>query len=107
MPIAQMYEAYNRTIEPVTGFIPVGQLTAARTANGSVIFNVPLDYLPWTKNFAAVASIVTQNVSLMEDVTERHLWVTGTVTAMAKDSLGKMGWTVHEQAGKQLGLPAY
>ena len=38
----------------------------------------------------------------MKGVKGRELWVGGTLSATAKESLGKMGWTVHENAGNLL-----
>ncbi len=92
---AQMYEAYNRTVEPIERFVPTGELTAGMSANGKLVFNVPLDHLVWTKDLAALASVVTRKTALMSEVKERHLWVTGTVSPLAKASLEQMGWTVH------------
>ena len=94
---AQLYAAYNRSVEPVSSFVHVGQMSAAQTASGKLVFTIPLDYLLWTKGLAAVASSITNEVSL-QGIKERHLWVTGTLSPLAKQSAGKMGWTVHENA---------
>lgn len=102
---AQMYETYNRTVEPIESFITIGDISTGRTRSGKIVFNVPLDHLVWSKNMAAAASIITQKVSLIEGVTGRELWNTGNVSPLAKKSLEKMGWTVHEQAETKLSLP--
>ncbi|MBM2830802.1 MAG: hypothetical protein HW411_1592, partial [Gammaproteobacteria bacterium] len=104
---AQMYAAYNKSVQPIDSFISIGDISTAKTKDGKIIFNVPLDHLVWTKNMAAAASIITQNVALMEGVTGKELWNTGSVSDLAKESLGKMGWTVHEQAETKLSLPTY
>ena len=102
---AQMYAAYHRTIEPVDSFVSIGEISTARTKSGKIVFNVPLDYLIWTKNMAAVASIITQNVARMEGISGREIWVTGTMSPLARESISKMGWTVHDQAQSKLSLP--
>ena len=64
------------------------------------MFNVPLDYMSWTKGLATVARIITQEVALMDDVTGREAWVAGTFSPIARKSLEKMGWTVFENSEK-------
>jgi hypothetical protein len=94
---AQMYEAFNRTVEPIIAFVPLGQVSAGQTASGKLVFCAPLDYLLWTKGIANFAGVVTQEVSLA-GVRERHVMVTGTFSPFARTSLEKMGWKLHEKA---------
>ena len=98
---AQLYAAFNRAVEPIAAFEEIGHFAAARTGSGKLLFAVPLDHLLWTKGFAAVASSITNEVSL-KGVKERHLWVTGTLSPLAKESIGKMGWKVRENAEELL-----
>ena len=104
---AQMYDGFNRTVEPIDSIVPVGNLTAGMTNNGKIIFNVPLDYLSWTNDFAATATAVNQTVDAMQGVKERHVWITGGVSKAAKESLEKIGWIVHADVAGKLGMPAY
>jgi len=99
---AQMYEAYNRLIQPIDSFVSIGEIAAAKTADNKIVFNVPLDYLLWTKNMASLVSVLNQKVTLMEGIKEKHLWVAGTVSDVAKSSLDKMGWKVFQKAGPKL-----
>ena len=101
---AQMYAAYNKSVQPIASFIAIGNISAGKTTDGKIVFNVPLDHLFWTKNLAAFASIVTQHVSQMEGVTGREFWNTGSLSPLAKESLEKMGWTVRENAETILSL---
>jgi len=101
---AQMYAAYNRSVQPIASFVSINGIAIARTTDGKVVFNVPLDHLFWTKHLAAFASMATQNVSMMEGVTGREIWNTGVMSPLAKESLEKMGWTVHENAESKLAL---
>jgi hypothetical protein len=95
---AQMYAGYHASVEPVSAFVPIGQFAAARTTSGKVVFALPVDYLLWTQGFAAAASSITNEVSLMKGVKDRELWVSGTLSPKAKESIGKMGWKVSEKA---------
>ena len=97
-----MYETYNRLIQPIDSFVSIGEIAAAKTADNKIVFNVPLDYLLWTKNMASLISVVNQRITLMEDIKEKQLWVSGTVSDVAKTSLDKMGWKVFQKAGPKL-----
>jgi hypothetical protein len=101
---AQMYAAYNRSVQPIASFISISGIAIGRTTDGKIVLNAPLDHLFWTKHLAAFASMVTQNVSLMEGVTGREIWNTGVVSPLAKKSLEDMGWIVHENAESKLAL---
>jgi hypothetical protein len=101
---AQMYAGYSRSVEPLAAFVPIGQFAAARTASGKLVFALPIDYLLWTQGFAAVASSITNEVAL-QGVKERQLWVSGALSPGAKESIGKMGWTVRENADLLKGSP--
>lgn len=104
---AQMYEAYNRIIEPIDGFIILGGLTTARTKSGKIVFNVPLDYMLWTKGLAALADTINQEAASMQGITGKEILVTGTLSPLARESIEKMGWTVREQTEKKLSMPDF
>jgi len=104
---AQMYEAYDRIVEPVDSFVILGGITTARTKSGKIVFNVPLDYMLWTKHLAALADTINHQVSLMEGISGKEILVTGTMSPLAKESIEKMGWTVREKTEKKLSLPAF
>ena len=95
---AQMYAGYSKTVNPVKEFISIYDISVAKTSDNKIIFNVPLDYMIWTKGLSRVARIITQEVARMEDVTGREIWVAGKLSPLAKESLKKMGWTVYQDS---------
>ena len=97
---AQMYAGYNKTVKPVKEFISIHEISVAKTKDNNIVFNVPLDYMVWTKGLEIVASTITQEVARMKDVTGREIWVTGRFSPLAKENLEKMGWAVHEDSGR-------
>ena len=97
---AQMYAGYNKSVNPVKKFITIGDISVAKTKDNKIVFNVPLDYMSWTKGLATVARIITQEVALMDDVTGREIWVAGRFSPLAKKSLEKMGWAIFENSDK-------
>jgi len=104
---AQMYEAYGRVVEPIDSFVSIGAVTTARTKSGKIVFNVPLDYMLWTKGLAALADTINQQVATMEGISGKAILVAGSMSPLAKESIEKMGWTVLEKAEKKLSLPAF
>ncbi len=97
---AQMYASYNKSVNPVKKFITIGDISVAKTKDNKIVFNVPLDYMSWTKGLASIARIITQEVALMKNVTGREIWVAGRFSPIARKSLEKMGWTVFEDSEK-------
>ncbi len=88
---AEMYAGYNRTIEPVKSFVPLGQFVSASTGGGKLVLNVPLDYLVWTENIAKFIDAANFAISKKPGVTEKHLWVTGSVSPVARYQLIQRG----------------
>lgn len=77
---AQMYADYNKTVKPIKEFISIYQISVAKINDNKIVFNVPPDYMSWTKGLEAVASRITQEVARMKDISGREIWVTGTHT---------------------------
>lgn len=96
---AQMYAGYHRSVEPIVGFVPFGALVGARTASGKVVFNAPLDHLVWTSEMSTFLRWADGQVrSGGGSAAASELWVSGTVSALAKRRLAELGWTVKENA---------
>ncbi len=99
---AQMFAGYHRRVKPLERFVSVGELAAARTADGRLVFNAPLDHLAWTESMARFVSAATRQVDAMPDVKAKHLWFTGSVSPLARKSLNRLGWKVHDNAEERL-----
>jgi len=100
---AQLYANYSNTMESLDRFVTVaGNITTARTASGKIVFTAPLDYLLWSRDMAAVVSMITQEINAMKDIREKELWVTGNLSPVARTSISNMGWSVHENAEGKL-----
>jgi hypothetical protein len=99
---AQMYSGYNKSITPVKEFISIYEISIAKTIDNKIVFNIPLDYMAWTKGLEGVSSIITQTVTSMKGISGQEVWVTGQFSPLAKENLEKMGWTIHERAEQLL-----
>ncbi len=104
---AEMYAGYNKSVEPIERFEGFGRFAAARTRDGKLVFNVPLDYLAWTENMAGFIDAAISHTKTLPRVTEKHLWVTGSVSPLALKELNKRGMLVHDRReGRLLGTEA-
>jgi hypothetical protein len=100
---AQMYAGYNKSVTPLQGFISLGQFAAARTVNGALVFNVPLDYLVWTEPMAQLLTGASQLVNeALPGIKEKQLWIGGTLSARARREIESRGWQIHDRAEAQL-----
>jgi len=99
--MAQMYAGYHRGVGALEGFIPLGELVAARSAKGALVLCYPLDHLRWTENVARQAARARKAAAEREGCPV-ELWVTGTVSRSVREHLEQAGWTVKEKAGKTL-----
>ncbi len=104
---AEMYAGYHKSVEPIERFEGFGRFAAARTRDGKLVFNVPLDYLAWTENMAGFINAVNYHTKSLPRVTEKHLWVTGSVSPLALKELNRRGILVHKRSeGRLLGKEA-
>ncbi len=104
---AQMYASYDQSVEPIESFVTVGTVTTAKTRSGKIVFNVPLDYMLWTKGLSALAASVDSEVARMEGISGKEIVVTGSMSPLARESIEKMGWVVVENAENKLSLPGF
>jgi hypothetical protein len=95
---ASMYASYNVTVEPIEAFEFLGRTATARTQSGKVVFCVPLDHLLWTNAMSALIRSANERVGELPGVKGKELWISGTVSARARQHLNKLGWVVEERS---------
>ncbi len=94
---AEMYAGYHKAVAPLARFVSVGQLAAARTKEGALVFNVPVDYMVWTESLAQLGANIENVVNRLPGITEKQLWVTGTLSPRARAEMEHMNWKVYER----------
>ncbi len=100
--MAQMYAGFHRGVRPIRRLLAIGRVTAAQTADGTLVLNLPLDYLVWTPDTARMARAATEQAHALPGVTGKQLWVTGELSRLAREELERQGWQVHEKARERL-----
>jgi hypothetical protein len=98
---AEMYAGYHKAVAPLGNFVSLGELAAARTADGSVVFCAPLDHLVWTE---PVGRFITAANKIIDEAgpKKKQLWVTGTLSPRARNELASRGWHVQERSESRL-----
>ena len=99
--MAIMYAAYHKKVQPIEGFVQLGQLVGAQTKNGTLVLCFPLDHLIWTQSAAHLAEQAQGDVATAKPAT-REMWLTGDLSKTAANALQGAGWKIHARCGKQL-----
>jgi hypothetical protein len=94
---AEMYAGYHKGVAPLARFVSVGQLAAARTINGALVFNVPLDHMAWTEHLGRLVANSDAVANQMPGLTDKQLWVTGTSSPRVRAEMGRVNWKVYER----------
>jgi hypothetical protein len=93
----EMYAGYHRAVTPIERFVGVGPVPAARTLKGSLVFNIPVDYVAWTEEVARVVTTASQLASQLPGTTDKQLWITGTLSPRARAEMQRLNWKVYER----------
>lgn len=95
---ADMYAGYHKSVSPLAQFIGLGQLVAARGQGGTLVFNLPVDYLVWTENLAGLVASADNRVNQLTGLTQKQLWVTGALSPRARAELQRLNWKIYERS---------
>ena len=98
---AEMYAGYHTAVAALSSFVSLGDVAAARTGSGALVVCVPLDYLVWTEPMAQFI-MATNKVIDATGAQEKQLWVTGSLSAVARKEMASRGWQVHEHSEARL-----
>lgn len=99
--MAEMYAGHSRNVGRIARFLPVGEFVVARTPGKAMVVCVPLDHVLWTEAVARVTDAFSRRAREL-GLSEKHLWLTGTASVLAREQLGRGGWTLHEQSETHL-----
>jgi len=94
---AEMYAGYHRAVSPIARFVAVGPVPAALTVKGSLVFNLPVDYISWTEEIARVVTNASHLANQLPGITDRQLWITGSLSPRARAEMQRLKWQVYER----------
>jgi len=103
MQLAETLRGYHSKVSPIKELSTFGPLVFAKASNGSVLIPLPLDRGIWTQRAsqrvpAAFAAYKAANPG----VKKFEVWVTGSLSKMAKEELAKLGAQVSEDVDKRI-----
>jgi hypothetical protein len=93
----EMYAGYHRAVSPIERFIGVGPVPAARTVKGALVFNIPVDYVVWTEDVARVVTTADNLANQLPGISEKQIWVTGTLSPRARAAMQRLNWKIYER----------
>ena len=94
---AEMYAGYHRAVSPIERFVGVGPVPAAQTVKGALVFNLPVDYVSWTQEVGRVITHASNLANQLRGISEKQLWITGTLSPRARAEIQRLGWKVYER----------
>jgi hypothetical protein len=94
---AEMYAGYHRAVSPLERFVGVGPVPAARTVKGALVFNLPVDYVVWTEQVARVVTTASNLANQLPGISEKQLWITGTLSPRTRAEMQRLNWKVYER----------
>ncbi len=94
---AEMYAGYHRAVGRFERFLSVGPVAAARTANGALVFNIPVDYVVWSETVGRLVTTADNLANQLPGIKEKQLWVTGTLSPRARAEMQRLNWKIYER----------
>jgi hypothetical protein len=102
--MAEMLNAYDERIAPITKIARYGHLVVAYEQSGKAVILAPLDWVIWDRRGALLASDIAEAWHLKRGGDTLELWITGTVSRRFREEAEALGMRVREQVGRQLPL---
>jgi hypothetical protein len=98
---AQILRGVHETRDRITAITMLDVLTVAQTRSGVAVVPFALDHGVWTANADRLSQHLKTAYRAPGFNGRFELWVTGTLSARAKQELQARGFTVNEQAGSR------
>ena len=94
--MAEILRGYHETVSPIRQITVIAPVVLAQAANGSVVVPYPLDYGVWTKKADENSSRLLARDKGSKGRGLFELWVTGTLSPVARQQLTQRGVKVIE-----------
>ena len=101
--IIETIRGYHETVSYVTEITESPGIVIAKSKKGTVLIPFPLDYGIWTEKFEKLITNLVNTYKKDEGSDVKFdLWVTGTVSPLARENLEKLGIQVAEKVYKRI-----
>jgi len=101
--VAETIRGYQETVSPIKEIMMYSNLVLAKSKEDNVLIPFPLDYGIWTEKYEQLITnlIETYKKEISPDV-KFDLWVTGTVSPLARKNLEELGVQVAEKVYERI-----
>lgn len=83
---------------PIASLLGAGRLPGVLTADGRLIFLIPIDHIFWTEGIAGATDGPFAEVGRGIETASREVWFRGKVSARCRSELEGRGWRVRDEA---------
>jgi hypothetical protein len=104
---ARMYANHHEAVAPLEAFVLVSELVvvAAQTADGTLVVQVPADYVSFSFNLAGFFVAARSGLDSLEGIKRKQLWLAGGISPVARKWIEESGWSVHTHTRRQAPPP--
>jgi hypothetical protein len=92
--------AFLHARRPVARILAGLRLPAAACSDGTIIVVGAFDGVSWTEEVAGYEAAL--HAALHANSAPLELWLTGTISPLAREQLTRLGWEVHDHARESL-----
>jgi hypothetical protein len=104
MNIAQTMLGYNDTVAPLKQLAVIYGFPVARSSKNSALMPFPLDHGVWSERASRVMTAMMDKSKADGFTGGIDLWVTGTLSPIARDRLTDLGYRVTENVDAKIGF---
>ena len=95
---AQMMAAYHATVKPAERIQVIHGTPFVCTKDGGLILLASVDRVFWTPGIASKLSNYETAIKTMPDISEKELWIAGSIDDTAGKNFNAQGWKITEKA---------
>jgi hypothetical protein len=103
MNVAETMRGYQSKVAPIREISVYGPLVFAKASNGVVLIPLPLDHGIWTERASQrVPMAIAAHKAANPGSKKYETWLTGTLSKLAREEMGKLGVQTVEKVDKQI-----
>jgi len=104
MDMAQILRGYNEKVSPIKNIIVTEPFVLAEAENGTVLIPFPMDYGVWTELADSATHDLNKSYKADGGKGKMYLWLTGSLSPMAKKQLTARGIQPIEKVGEKIDI---
>jgi hypothetical protein len=104
MVVAEILRGYHRQISPLRQITPRSDLVLASAENGYLFIPFPADYGLWTERMDRTLTALVKDRHSSDPNAKFELWVTGTLSPVAREELKRLGILIIENVDQKIEL---